>query len=74
MGEEEKIVRARKQLVAVGVVCVSVVVLILWIINLRSLFSYNRTNASDTLAPLKNTRPLNSTWEQFKSQLDNLKK
>ena len=74
MEDGKKIAQARKQLILVGVTCVFSTVFILWLLNLRNILNYNRAHANDTLAPLKNNRPLDYTWEQFKNQLDNLKK
>lgn len=56
MTEHEKVERARKQLILVGVICVAVVVFALWIMTLPRTLERNRAKfapATSTIQQLK---------------------
>ena len=75
MGEDEKIAKAKRQLVIVGVVCVSAVVFVLWLLNLRGMFAVNRSKYVSPLRSFKEaTGNLGGTWDDFRRQINALKK
>ena len=75
MQEEEKIVKAKRQLLIVGVVCVSAVVFVLWLLNLRGMLAMNRSKYVSPLHSLKDAPGnLGGAWEEFKKQLTDLNK
>ncbi|OGL64407.1 hypothetical protein A3B21_04940 [Candidatus Uhrbacteria bacterium RIFCSPLOWO2_01_FULL_47_24] len=74
MEEEEKIAKARRQLLVVGVVCVAAVVFTIWLVSLRTTFSLNQKKYPSPLSALKQTqKQLGGSWDDFKQQLDRLK-
>lgn len=75
MVEPEKITKAKRQLLIVGVVCVSAVVFVLWLLNLREMFAMNRNKYASSVRAFKEASGnLGATWEDFRRQIDNIKK
>jgi len=55
MHEEEKIARARRQLIIIGVACVAAVVFLLWVLSLRRTLDLNRAQYSSPFSSIKET-------------------
>jgi len=73
--EHENIEKAKRQLVIVGVVCVSAVVFVLWLLNLRSILASNNSRYASPLHSFKAAPGnLGSAWNDFRNQLENLRK
>lgn len=75
MTEPERIARAKKQLILVGVSCISIIVFVLWVIHLRSTLAYAAKRAPTTsiVDSFKKTQQqLGPQWEQFRKQLQGL--
>ena len=74
MEDEEKIAKARRQLLIVGVACVAIVVFTIWLVSLHTTLSLNRKKYNSPLSALKQTQEqIGGSWKIFKQQLDQLK-
>ncbi len=68
MSEEEKIAKAKKQLRIVGVVCITVVVFTLWLINLRGTLTQNKKQYRSPFQSLQSTqKELQKSWKEFRN-------
>lgn len=66
--EAEKIFKAKKQLLIVGVVCITIVVFTLWLVNLRGTLRQNKKQYSSPFNALQSTKKeLQKNWEEFTS-------
>ncbi len=75
MTEHEKIAKAKRQLLIIGVVCVSAVVFVLWLLNLRTMFAVNRNKyTSPTRAFKESSENLGGAWNDFRNQIESLRK
>lgn len=76
MTEEERVIRAKKQLIAVGVVCTALLIFVLWVTNLKTTIAYmDKQAAPIPIESFKETeKQLGPKWEEFKKQLLDLKK
>ncbi|MDO8505337.1 MAG: hypothetical protein Q7S48_02050 [bacterium] len=67
--EEEKITKAKKQLLVVGVVCITIVVFTLWLVNLRTTLIQNKKQYSSPFQSLRSTKQeLQQSWKEFSNQ------
>ena len=60
---EEKLSKAKRQLLWVGVICITVVVVTLWLVNLQRTLARNRERYAT---------PPSNNWTQFREQFNNL--
>lgn len=76
MSEQERVIRAKKQLIAVGVVCVTLIVFVLWVTHLKTTLSYlEQKSVPIPIQSFKETeKQLGPKWEEFRKQLFDLKK
>lgn len=59
----------------VGVVCVSAVVFVIWLLNLRGMFAANQNKYASPVRAFKEAPGnLGTTWEDFKKQINDIKK
>lgn len=73
--EEDKIARARKQLLIIGVVCISAVILTLWVINLRVTLRENRIKYPSSFSTLKSSQEqLKNDFRDFRVNLKTVTK
>ncbi|MBI2551740.1 hypothetical protein HYW17_00355 [Candidatus Uhrbacteria bacterium] len=76
MTEEERVIRAKKQLILVGAACVALLIFVLWVTRLKTTLAYLNQRASPIpLQSFKETdNQLGPRWTEFKKQLLDLKK
>lgn len=68
--EKIKIEKARKQLLGIGVICVSVVIFIIWLMNLDNTFERNRQEYNQNIEINKDfSDQFSNKWKKFKEQL-----
>ena len=76
MTEQEKLVRAKKQLLIVGVVCTTLLIFVLWITHLKATLQYINRNA--TALPIESFKEtgdqLGPQWKEFRKQLGSFNK
>ena len=67
VSESEKIAKAKKQLLVTGVVCITIVVFTLWLVNLRGTLRQNKKQYPSPFQSLKSTQQeLEQTWKEFR--------
>lgn len=69
MKEEEKIAKARKQLIISGIICVMAVILTLWIISLRNTLNDNKQHYTSPFDTVQKAQQQTGLWEQLKKIL-----
>lgn len=75
LSEDEKLVKAKRQLLVVGVTCVAVVVATLWLISLRTTLARNRKIYPAAFRSILRAQPeLDTNWQQFKEHLQRLRR
>lgn len=70
MDEQDKIVKAKKQLVITGVICIMVVIFTLWLFSLRSTITNSiqrYTSPFNTVQKAQQEQP--TIWKQLKKTL-----
>lgn len=58
MTEHEKVEKARKQLIMIGVICVALVVFAIWLISLPRTFTRNRAKFAPTTSTIQQLKEL----------------
>ena len=67
--EAEKIIKAKKQLLLIGVICVATVIFVLWLVNLRSILKYNRNQYASPFPALQTPKDeLKNSWREFRKR------
>lgn len=73
--EEEKLARAKRQLLIVGVVCVAVIIFTLWAVALSGTFHRNRRNYHSPLDAFRSGQgQVGGDWKAFETQLQEMRK
>lgn len=73
MREDEKLEKAKLELRLVGIICIVIVILALWLVSLRKTLARNRENYTPVSATLESARvELGGPWQEFQTQLDTL--
>lgn len=69
--EEEKIAKTKKQLLIVGVACITIVIFALWLVNLRATLQRNKQQYSSPLKSLQSSKTeLQKSWKEFRDHYD----
>ena len=68
MNAEEKLSKAKQQLIVVGVICMSILIFALWLANLQSTFAKNKHRYRSSLESLQDLRQeIKKTWRESRS-------
>lgn len=75
MNEDEKTIKARKQLAVIGASCVAVVVFTLWLVHLPKVIAYNREHHPSTFSLFgKTPGSLHDAWNNVTQSFTSLQK